>query len=41
MTTTHYLHVFEAYRDRPNEAMGTVVTAARKRGGSKPKARAA
>lgn len=35
MTTTHYLHVFEKYRDQPNEPMEAVVNAARKRGGSK------
>ena len=31
MTTQHYLHVFEGYRDRPNQPMETLVNAARKR----------
>lgn len=29
MTTQHYLHVFDAYRDRPREPMADVVAAAR------------
>ncbi len=31
MTTQHYLHVFEGYRDKPNQPMEAVIKAARQR----------